>query len=203
MKVSTDRIRRIVLSLRNFSRVDEADFKAVDIHEGLDSTLMILQHRLKETCDRPAIQVNRDYGAIPPVKCYPGQLNQVFMNILANAIDALDEAYPHCTDWECSGYRSEINIQTTAIDENWVRITIADSGVGMPETIQRQIFDPFFTTKPIGKGTGMGMPISYRIITERHSGSLKCTSTPGQGTAFIIEIPIQQSVPAFQSKLNE
>ncbi|MCC5636737.1 PAS domain S-box protein [Nostoc sp. CHAB 5844] len=185
MKVGTQRIRQIVLSLRTFSRMDEAEFKAVDIHEGIDSTLMILQNRLKEKPEFPKIHVCKEYGNLPLVECYAGQLNQVFMNILANAIDAIE-----------GGIGQEqlptITIRTSLIDSEWVKISIADNGIGMPEQIQKQIFNPFFTTKPVGKGTGMGMSISYQIITEKHAGKLECYSTPGQGTEFVMMIPIQQ-----------
>lgn len=195
MKMGTDRIRRIVLSLRNFSRTDEADFKAVDIHEGMDSTLLILQHRLKERPERPAIQVICEYGDLPLVECYPSQLNQVFMNILANAIDALEEASATRSYQEIKENPDQIIIRTAMIDSKWIQITIADNGTGMPETVHKRIFDPFFTTKSIGKGTGMGMPISHQIVTEKHGGKLNCCSTVGQGTEFIIQIPARQSLP--------
>ncbi|MBD2153998.1 ATP-binding protein [Leptolyngbya sp. FACHB-16] len=193
MKIGTDRIRQIVLSLRNFSRMDEADFKAVDIHEGIDSTLLILQHRLKDKPERPAIQVVCDYGNLPLVECYPGQINQVFMNILANAIDALEEANSKRTYLEIQENPNQIVIQTSMIDSKWIGITISDNGTGMSESVQKRIFDPFFTTKSVGKGTGMGMPISYQIITEKHGGKLKCFSVSGEGTKFIMQLPIQQA----------
>ncbi|MBD2250195.1 PAS domain-containing sensor histidine kinase [Nostoc parmelioides] len=202
MKVGTQRIRQIVLSLRTFSRMDEAEFKAVDIHAGIDSTLMILQHRLKEQPERPAIQVIKEYGALPSVECYAGQLNQVFMNILANAIDALEESVisgqwsvvnAQVTDkGEQTNDIPTIRISTSVIGSNWIKMAIADNGMGMSEKTQQQIFNPFFTTKPVGKGTGMGMSISYQIITEKHGGKLLCNSHLGKGTEFIIEIPIRQ-----------
>ncbi|OUL30502.1 hypothetical protein BV378_04080 [Nostoc sp. RF31YmG] len=188
MKLGTDRIRQIVLSLRNFSRMDEAEFKDVDIHAGIDSTLMILQHRLKSTLQRPEIEVIKDYGTLPLVECYAGQLNQVFMNILVNAIDALEERKIHDDP-------HQITIRTNVVDATWLEIAIADNGIGIPQNIQQRIFDPFFTTKPIGKGTGMGMSISYQIITENHNGKLDCRSNPNEGTEFIIQIPLQQRVP--------
>jgi signal transduction histidine kinase len=194
MEIGTERIRQIVLSLRNFSRTDEAGFKSVDIHEGIDSTLLILQHRLKDKPERPAIQVLRNYGNLPSVECYPGQLNQAFMNILANAIDALEEANTKRTNQEIRNNPGQIAIQTSIIDADWIKIAISDNGTGMPEHIRQRIFDPFFTTKAVGKGTGMGMPISYQIITEKHSGKLDCFSTPGKGTEFIIQIPVRQQV---------
>jgi len=190
MKVGTDRIRQIVLSLRNFSRLDEADFKAVDIHEGLDSTLLILQYRFKDRSKRPGIQILRNYGNLPPVECYPGQLNQVFMNILANAIDALEESAGEQAYKENQAKPGQIIIQTSLVDANWVKIAIADNGIGMTETVRQQIFNPFFTTKPVGKGTGMGMSISHQIVTEKHGGTLECFSTLGKGTEFIIQIPV-------------
>ncbi len=194
MKIGANRIREIVLSLRIFSRLDEAEFKTADIHEGIDSTLLILQHRLKsqsvgkkELIDRhiPQITVIKEYSQIPKIQCFAGQLNQVFMNILANAIDALEEAFKN-------GFCPEpiIRISSAQVNEN-VIVRIADNGTGIPETIQSHIFDPFFTTKSVGKGTGMGLSISYQIITEKHGGSLQCISSPGQGTEFIITIPIR------------
>ncbi|MBF2068054.1 MAG: PAS domain-containing sensor histidine kinase [Calothrix sp. C42_A2020_038] len=194
MKIGTQRIREIVLSLRNFSRMDEAEFKAVDIHEGIDSTLLILQHRLKATTQRPEIQVVKDYSVLPLVECYAGQLNQVFMNILANAIDALEEADIKRLSENIKSEPHQISISTSVIDTKWVEITITDNGLGMPDNIRKRIFDPFFTTKPVGKGTGMGMSISYQIITDKHNGNIECFSTSGVGTKFIIQIPIQQSV---------
>ncbi|WP_193199057.1 sensor histidine kinase [Nostoc sp. MG11] len=195
MKMGTERIRNIVLSLRNFSRMDEAEFKVVDIHEGIESTLLILQHRLKDKPDRSAIEVIRDYGNLPEVECYPGQLNQVLMNILVNAIDAIDEVYIKHTYQQIQENPGQITICTSVIDSQWVEIAIADNAQGMPESVQSRIFDPFFTTKPVGKGTGMGMAISYQIITEKHSGKLQCFSTLGQGTKFIIQVPIRQKAP--------
>jgi len=194
MKLGTDRIRQIVLSLRNFSRMDEADFKAVDIHEGIDSTLLILQHRLKDKPDRPPIQVIRDYGNLPLIECYPGQINQAFMNILANAIDALEEANVKRTYQELKENPNLITIRTAMIDSKWVKIAISDNGTGMPESVQKRLFDPFFTTKSVGKGTGMGLPISYQIVTEKHGGKLDCFSIPGKGTEFVIQILVQQQI---------
>ncbi|MBE9005042.1 HAMP domain-containing protein [Fortiea sp. LEGE XX443] len=192
MKMGTERIRNIVLSLRNFSRMDEADFKAVDIHEGIESTLLILQYRLKDKPESPGIEVIRDYGQLPQVECYPGQLNQVLMNILVNAIDALDEVNNKRTYEDIKDNPSQITIRTSVCDAQWAEIAIADNGTGMPEQVRNRIFDPFFTTKPIGKGTGMGMAISYQIITEKHNGKLDCFSSPGRGTEFRIQVPVKQ-----------
>jgi len=194
MNIGTERIRDIVLSLRNFSRLDESEFKAVDIHEGIDNTLMILQHRLKATEKRPEIQVIKDYGNLSHIECYAGQINQVFMNILVNAIDALEELNTKRTYQEILDHPSRITIRTSIVDSHWAEIAIADNGTGIPPSIQKQIFNPFFTTKPIGKGTGMGMAISYQIITEKHGGKLEFFSTPEQGTEFVVKIPVQQQV---------
>ena len=189
LKLGASRIRDIVLSLRNFSRMDQSEYKEVDIHEGIDSTLMILQHRLKAQSDRPAIAINKDYDNLPEVECYPGKLNQVFMNLLANAIDALDELYAktECQIESCL----QIDITTSAIDRQWVKIAIVDNAAGIPESVLERMFNPFFTTKPIGKGTGMGLAISHQIIHETHQGFLKCNSILGKGTEFIITIPIR------------
>ncbi|MDY6785597.1 MAG: ATP-binding protein [Cyanobacteriota bacterium] len=192
IKLGTERIRQIVLSLRNFSRMDEAEVKPVDIHEGIDSTLLILQHRLKARSDRPEIEVVREYSNLPLVECYAGQLNQVFMNILANAIDALEENNRQQTYQEIKANLHKITIRTSVVNSEWVQIAIADNGSGMSRKTKAQIFDPFFTTKPTGKGTGMGMSISHQIVTEKHRGKLDCFSTPGEGTEFVVQIPIHQ-----------
>lgn len=194
MKLGTDRIRQIVLSLRNFSRMDEADFKAVDIHEGIDSTLMILQHRLKARPERPDIELVKDYAELPLVECYAGQLNQVFMNILVNSIDAIDESNAERTYQTIKDHPNRITIRTSVVNAEWVEVAIADNGVGISKEVQQRIFNPFFTTKPLGKGTGMGMSISYQIVTEKHCGKLECFSTPGEGTEFIIQIPFRQHI---------
>jgi two-component system, NtrC family, sensor kinase len=191
MKVGADRIQKIVLSLRNFSRMDEAEYKPVDIHEGIDSTLMILQNRTKPRPEHPGIRINRDYEDLPQVECYAGQLNQVFMNIFSNAIDALEERDSERSLHEMAEAPSIISVHTEITDNNRVLIRIVDNGTGIPESVRQRIFDPFFTTKPVGKGTGMGLAISYQVITEKHGGTLKCLSTPGQGTEFVIEIPIR------------
>ncbi|GBE93121.1 trifunctional serine/threonine-protein kinase/ATP-binding protein/sensor histidine kinase [Nostoc cycadae] len=189
MKVGSSRIRNIVLGLRNFSRLDESEMKAVDIHEGIDNTLMILQHRLKEKSDSPEIEVIKEYAKIPNISCYAGQLNQVFMNILSNAIDALDESMLNSQNELLT--RPLIRICTSLIRTNTLRISIADNGSGMTEAVKKKIFDPFFTTKPVGSGTGLGLSISYQVIVDKHKGQLTCDSTPGKGTEFLIEIPIK------------
>ncbi|MEG4318920.1 MULTISPECIES: ATP-binding protein [unclassified Microcoleus] len=189
MKTGADRIRNIVKSLRNFSRVDEAEMKLADIHEGIDSTLMMLQNRLNPTPDSPGIEIIKNYGNLLKVECYPGQLNQVFINIFNNAIDAFEEdsEYPPLAD---PTNPKIIRISTKVSDGKWVEIRIFNNGPGMTEQVVDQIFDPFFTTKPVGKGTGLGLSVCYQIITERHKGELQCISAPGQGTEFIIKIPI-------------
>lgn len=192
MKVGAERIQKIVASLRTFSRMDEAEMKAVNIHEGIDSTLMILQHRLKAKESHPEITIHRDYGDLPLVECYAGQLNQVFMNILSNAIDALEETWSHSRD-KSRDHPPAIAIHTQRLATDLVEIRLTDNGPGIPPAIQQRLFDPFFTTKPIGKGTGMGLSISYQIVTEKHRGSLHCESAIGQGTAFIIRIPLRQA----------
>ncbi|MEH2211540.1 PAS domain-containing sensor histidine kinase [Nostoc sp.] len=198
MKVGAERIREIVLSLRTFSRLDEAEMKAIDIHEGIDSTLMILQSRFKGNNQRPIIEIIKEYDNLPLVECYAGQLNQVFMNILSNAIDALEESFIICPILGENARRIEqrtpphICIRTQLQQPNQVTIRITDNGLGIPEDVKKQLFDPFFTTKPIGQGTGMGLAISYQIITEKHGGSLECFSQPGQGAEFVIKIPLIQ-----------
>ncbi|WP_416674736.1 ATP-binding protein [Egbenema bharatensis] len=192
MLIGTDRIREIVQSLRNFSRLDESEVKDVDIHEGIDSTITILQNRLKAKGDRPSIQIIKEYGILPLVECYAGQLNQVFMNLLSNAIDALEERDRLRSIEEIKAEPSTIRIWSGKV-RNRIAIHISDNGTGMSEAVRSQIFDPFFTTKPVGKGTGMGLSISYQIVTDRHNGRLWCESTPGKGTKFIIEIPTRQS----------
>lgn len=195
MKMGAERIHNIVLSLRNFSRADEAELKSVDIHEGLDSTLLILGHRFKSVSDRPTIQLSKEYGTLPLIECYPAQLNQVFMNLLSNSIDALEEKFNNISRkyLELSkGYpKIPLNISIkTQMTDNTAVIKIADNGLGMPENVRSHIFDPFFTTKEPGKGTGLGLSISYQIIVEKHHGQIKCSSTFGKGTEFLIEIPI-------------
>ncbi|BAY08072.1 PAS domain-containing sensor histidine kinase [Calothrix sp. NIES-2098] len=207
MKVGANRIREIVLSLRTFSRLDEAEVKEVNIHDGIDSTLMILQNRLKPKTGNSQIQVIKEYGKLPLVECYAGQLNQVFMNIIVNAIDALEEYDQKRSPQEIIENPSQITICTefrqgeTRIEsaeephstnsESSIVIRIIDNGPGISEAVCNRLFDPFFTTKSIGKGTGLGLSISYQIIVERHQGQIECYSTPGH-TEFAIVIPQQQ-----------
>jgi PAS domain S-box-containing protein len=222
MKVGAERICEIVGSLRNFSRLAEADMKAVDIHEGLDSTLTILQNRLKAHGKYPGIQVIKEYGNLPKVECYAGQLNQVFMNLLSNAIDAIasrfaDDALeklnidplniecdspsvatPTISEDDLSPFHGSsttpyIRIRTEVLKDQQAAIWIADNGSGMTEQVKDRLFDPFFTTKPVGAGTGLGLSISYQIVVKKHGGQLQCWSELGQGTEFLIQIPLSQS----------
>lgn len=192
MQVGSNRIRKIVSGLRTFSRLDEADYKEADLHDGLESTLMLLQNRLRGYGHLPSITVIKNYGKLPKIPCFSGQLNQVFMNILGNAIDAIDELYEKREQHQESPVGGEITICTSMINSQWLKIAIADNGLGMPEEIRSKIFDPFFTTKSIGKGTGMGLSISYQIIVENHGGTLECLSNVGKGTKFVIGIPVKQ-----------
>jgi len=188
MKIGSERIRDIVLSLKNFSRLDEAQMKEVNIHEGLDNTLMILQNKLKARGKFNEIQVVKKYGKLPPVRCYAGQLNQVFMNILVNAVDALEAVRE---SGQMDEKEPQIAIATQVLAEtSRIAIAIADNGPGVPPHVKEKLFDPFFTTKPVGKGTGLGLSISYQIIVEKHGGTLKCRSKLGEGSEFLIEIPI-------------
>ncbi|MEO1394291.1 MAG: ATP-binding protein [Cyanobacteria bacterium J06634_5] len=182
LKIGTERIQEIVLSLRNFSRLDESNIKTVNIHDGIDSTLLILNAKLKP------INIIKDYGPCPPVACFPGSLNQVFMNILANAADALIGMS------KGSSAPLDIRIQTQVTDDDFVQIVISDNGPGIPNDELSQIFNVFFTTKPVGAGTGLGLSISYQIVTEQHRGTLECRSCVGKGTSFIIKIPVAQPV---------
>jgi len=193
MKVGTERIQEIVKSLRNFSRLDEAEVKQVNIHEGIDSSLMILEHRLQARHEYPEITVIKKYSQLPNVTCYPGQLNQVFMNILANAINALEASALNSQttgNQKLTNNNLQIQIKTEIIDEKWIEVSIVDNGLGINEQVRSKLFDPFFTTKAVGKGTGLGLYISYQIIVEKHNGQLSCFSVPGKGAEFVIKIPI-------------
>ncbi|MBU7583247.1 MAG: response regulator [Nostoc sp. TH1S01] len=192
MKKGSERVEQIVRSLRLFSRLDDTEWQPVDLHEGIDSTLVILSSRIKATTTRPAIEIVKEYGDLPLVECYAGKINQVLMNLLANAIDAIDEAiekqesYPReqtPTIW--------ISTKVTS-DQKSVLIEIADNGIGMSADVQQRMFEQFFTTKPLGKGTGLGLAIAREIIVEKHGGSLEVNASPGQGAKFVIVIPIRQ-----------
>ncbi|MBR8835621.1 MAG: GAF domain-containing sensor histidine kinase [Stigonema ocellatum SAG 48.90 = DSM 106950] len=206
MKIGAKRISDIVRTMSNFSRVDAMEMQPADIHEGLDSTLMILQHRLKAQPHRPTIEIIKEYGNLPPVECFLGLLNQVFMNILANSIDAIEDRIGS-GEWGVGSGKSPtphsvlglkpqaiptpcIRIRTEVIDNLQVAIHIIDNGPGMTEEVRCKLFNPFFTTKPVGKGTGIGLSISHQIVVEKHGGKISCISAPGEGTEFIIEIPI-------------
>ena len=199
MQVGANRIKQIVLSLRNFSRLDEKDRKVIDIHEGIESTLVILQHRLQSQPKRREIQVIKNYGKLPKVECYPAQLNQVFMNLLLNAIDAVEDSLinnipPVTNDSEQMFDRNpQIQISTEINRDNQVVVRIADNGPGILPEVQSRMFDPFFTTKPIGSGTGLGLSISYQIVKDSHGGNLKYHSEVGRGAEFAIELPISQT----------
>jgi two-component system NtrC family sensor kinase len=192
LKLGSDRICQLVLSLRNFSRLDEAEFKAVDLHEGIDSTLLILQHRIKARPNYPTIQILRNYDQLPLVECYPSQLNQVFMNLIGNAIDALEERDQLRSFEEIQSNPSTITISSELLPNQAIAIRIEDNGAGFEENLCSKLFEPFFTTKPIGKGTGLGLSISYQIVVEKHRGKIFCQSNPGQGTTFVVELPIRQ-----------
>ncbi|MFQ3629912.1 MAG: ATP-binding protein [Cyanobacteriota bacterium] len=189
MQMGTKRISDIVRSLRTFSRLDEADFKDADLHEGLESTLMILQHRLKACGDLPEIEIIRDFEPLPLVECYPGKLNQVFMNLLANAIDAVQERYRRAEEPKPI---PKITLKTRQIG-NFVAIHVMDNGIGIAEGDRPRLFNPFFTTKPVGHGVGLGLSISYQIVTDQHQGRLLCRSKLNEGTEFIVQIPRRQS----------
>lgn len=192
MQVGTNRIRDIVKSLRNFSRLDEAEYKEVNIHEGIESTLMILQNRLRAQSSRSEIQIIKQYDQLPLIECYAGQLNQALLNIITNAIDALEERERSRPQTEIMANPSSIQIHSQIVRDNWIAIGITDNGIGIGKETQAKLFDPFFTTKPIGKGTGLGLAIAYQIVTEKHNGKLFCHSVPGE-TCFTIEIPIRQT----------
>ncbi|MCG6134968.1 MAG: hybrid sensor histidine kinase/response regulator [Nostoc sp. LLA-1] len=200
MNMGAKRIHEIVKSMRVFSRVDELNPQAINIHEGIDSTLTILNYRLKAKPEQPSIELVKQYGQLPLIECYTGRLNQVFMNILSNAIDALDEYNQRRSYEEIQQQPSRIEIRTQMMGDDWVAIHIMDNGPGMSDAVKAKLFKPFFTTKPVGKGTGLGLSISHQIV-EQHGGSISCQSTLGQGTEFVITIPIeQQTSPVAQSQ---
>jgi signal transduction histidine kinase len=197
-KVGSERIRQIVRSLRTFSRLDEADMKVVDIHEGIDSTLLLLQHRLRDNRQWPPVQLRKQYGNLPLVECYPSQLNQVFLNILTNAFDVLEQQAQQQGASAAPLEPREITISTESRGA-YAFVRIRDNGPGIPPEIRSRLFDPFFTTKPVGQGTGLGLSISHQIIVETHGGRLLCQSTPGEGTEFCIVIPLRQTEMAISA----
>ena len=185
MNQGAERISKIVQSLKDFSHLDEAGYKHIDIHTGIDNTILLLQHRLERTTDRKEIKVIKEYAQLPKVECYPKQLNQVFMNVLGNAIDALEEELE-----KNNTLTPRIKIITETKD-NKALIRIADNGIGITEQVSKRLFDPFFTTKLVGKGTGMGLAVSYQIIVDNHNGEIECISELGKGSEFIISIPLR------------
>ncbi|HEY9850091.1 MAG TPA: PAS domain-containing protein, partial [Leptolyngbyaceae cyanobacterium] len=189
MQEGVNRIREISTSLRIFSRADKNYKVPFNIHDGIDSTILILKHRLKATDRHPAIEIIKEYGNLPQIQCFPGQLNQVFMNILANAIDALEEANQGRSFAEIKASPNRIRIRTEIIPNNCVKVCIADNGIGMTPEVKRQIFDHLFTTKAVGKGTGLGLAIARQIVVEKHGGAIEVNSAPGQGTEFEITLP--------------
>lgn len=223
MNMGANRIRQIILSLRNFSRLDEAERKLVDIHEGIENTLLILQHRIKP--EAANIKLIKQFSQLPLVECYPGQLNQVFMNLITNAIDALENSGPeprvatgrHLTGEprQCTPRLIKITTEVTQAPEGSISkceqyhtnkrivIRISDNGPGIPENVKQRIFDPFFTTKSVGKGTGLGLSISYQIVVEKHGGKLECLSEPGNGTEFVVTLPLQQSHLQIEQRLEQ
>ena len=198
LHTGTERIRQTILALRNFSRLGESDMKTVDIHDGLESTLLILNSRLNSQPHRPAITIERRYDQLPLVECYPGLLNQVFMNVLANSIDAIEDRVQQPSE----PMLGRIEIQTEVVSSNRVAIHIHDNGTGIPDAIQPKLFNPFFTTKPAGQGTGLGLSISHRIIVEKHGGQLSYQSVPGQGTRCTIDLPRQHFSKVTQPQLT-
>ena len=195
IRTGADRIRLIVQALKNFARLDEAEEKHVDIHEGIESTLLLLSHRLDTTANRAKVKVIKDLGTLPKVHCYPGLLNQALMNLMGNAIDALDASTNN-------GKQPKLEIRTKLVDPTQIMIWISDNGSGMPTEVQDRIFDPFFTTKGVGEGTGMGLAISYQIIVEKHAGQLECISVLGKGTEFVIILPVSLEKSFEKGSLN-
>jgi signal transduction histidine kinase len=188
MKLSSDRIKDISISLRNFSRLDKDTKVPANLHLGLDSTLIILRYRCKAIGNRPQIEVIKKYGELPEINCFPGQMNQVFMNLLANAIDAIEECFDNADAYHRN--KPIIQITTENIDDEKVVISISDNGKGMTEDVKQRLFQPLFTTKAVTKGTGLGLSIAHQIVVDKHGGKLNCVSSPGEGTEFIIELPL-------------
>ncbi|MCS6813035.1 MAG: hybrid sensor histidine kinase/response regulator [Cyanobacteria bacterium] len=187
LQTGVDRIRNVILALRIFSRLGESDIKPVSLHEGIDSVLLVLHHRLLGEGDRPAIAITKSYGELPLVTCYASQINQVFLNLINNAIEAIERA---CQQGLTNQQRPQIWVITEQVSDTTVRIRIRDNGIGISEDVKSRLFDPFFTTKPASQGVGLGLSTSYQIVVERHKGTLTYESVPGQYTEFIVEIPI-------------
>ncbi|MEO1593075.1 MAG: ATP-binding protein, partial [Cyanobacteria bacterium J06632_22] len=184
IQTGAERIRQILSSLKVFSHMDEEGRKRGDIHAGIDSTLVMLRSQLRSHRSMPEVEILKEYGPIPPIDCYPGQLNQVFMNLLSNASDSLREKMNRCPS-----HHPQIKISTCLEQQNQVKISIVDNGIGIPDDIQHLIFDPFFSTKSVGDGTGLGLSVSYQIVTELHDGTLALRSTVGEGAEFVITLP--------------
>jgi signal transduction histidine kinase len=197
MKLGADRIRELVLTLRNFYRLDEAEMKPANLIEGIEDTLLLLQHRYKQ-----GIEIIKEFDDLPDVECHINQINQVFMNLLSNAIDALVQQEEEDELCDRAIAPKQIRIATKSLNNNWISISIYDTGAGISSDAQDRLFDPFFTTKPIGVGTGLGLSISRQIITETHHGQIHCRSTPGRGTTFTVELPIQQPIDEVQPEEN-
>jgi signal transduction histidine kinase len=199
MKVGATRLRQLVLSLQNFLRTEQTEMKPVDLHEGLDSTLMILRHRLKASEEYPEIMVIKEYGTLPFVECFAGQMNQVFMHLITNAIDILQASVkPRKTNYQITISTGVQDMKPELLEGHTQEkiphavIRISDNGPGMSEDISCRLFEPFFTTKPPGKGTGLGLSISYQIVVDHHGGQLTCVSEPGKGAEFVISLPVRQ-----------
>ncbi len=196
--VGCARIRTLSHSLRTFSREDQDTLKSFDVHDGIESTLIILGHRLKASEGRPAIELIKQYSDLPPIECFPGQLSQVFMNILANAIDALEEKTRGLSQTQLNSDPNQITIKTAVIGEQ-ARIHIRDNGGGMPEAVKHRIFEHLYTTKDVGKGTGLGLAIAHQVMVEKHHGTIEVTSEPGQGTEFTLTLPIKRAAHQSQT----
>lgn len=193
MRTGSDRIRQIILSVQDFSRTDRSGWQLFDVSDGLENTLLLLQHRLPAQDGRRDIKVVKEYGNLPQVECYAGQLNQAFLNILNNAIDALDLSFAEGEGSENRQFKPQISLRTKVVDNKRIAIEIADNGTGMSDEVRSRIFEPFFTTKPVGQGSGLGLAVSYEIVVQQHKGELQCFSEPGKGTEFRIEIPLRHS----------
>lgn len=206
MKIGAEHLREVVMSLKNFSRSEQNIMNFADIHAGIDSILLILQHRLKANSEHPEISIVKEYHQdLPLVECYSGLLNQVIMNIIANAIEVLEETTNNqisCCIHKYQNPSPTIRIITEILPKNSIAIRIIDNGPGISDSIKHKLFDPFFTTKPMGKGTGLGLSISHQIIVEKHKGSLHCISEIGKGTEFFIQIPIRQNIPISETFSN-
>jgi two-component system, NtrC family, sensor kinase len=193
MRNGSDRIRQIILSVQDFARTDRSGWQLFDVSDGLENMLLLLQHRLPAQDGRRDIKVVKEYGNLPQVECYAGQLDRAFLNIINNAIDALDRSLVEWEGSENRQFKPQISIRTKVVDRRRIAIEIADNGTGMSDEVRSRIFEPFFTTKPVGQGSGLGLTVSYEIVVQQHKGELQCFSTPGKGTEIRIEIPLRHS----------